>query len=389
MHSFVNSTCGQDDRGSSNPILKLKDSFADAISKAEKAVPRSQKFQILNNLRHKVTASAKTKHDPTQLLALANEYKRFRFYEEAIQLYREVAENDKYDSLSLMSANRWLSEIEFVANNNVKAAISHLQKAISFSPEKSVARGQLLGKLGSYYFISEQTAQMLDVFEQFNELPVAVKNAIPDSHLKANLYSGRFSDDPKKAAAFLKMASKIAEDRPDLFPADFVLSVFLERAEKLPWNAPERIENLVRVFENEKYAKTPQIRNVAVEILLAYYLDAGKEWKRFDRHAQATLELLASYESKAEKDSQTARLYCQTLGISVGGADENKKDWKRSKLTKDFEEWNEKVKLMQFYLPKGTSRSETKRIIEAFTRGSKLLNPGKPEKTQRKKQGRN
>ena len=273
----LSSTSIGQDKGLNTPLSNLQNKFADLLSQAEKKIPRSQKYQILNTVRHRLKAG-KQKDDAAQIIDLANQYKRYRFYPEAIQLFEEVAANSSNDDEYLMMSNRWLGEIKFVADDDVKASIRHFNKALTYSPKDSQARGYLLGRLGSYYFIDGQPNQMLSTFEKFNQLPKRVKIMMPDSHLKANLYSARFTTDKEASAKLFEKAREIALANPREYPPDLVLSIFSEQNSKLPWNSKERINRLLKLVENKAYAHEPKIREYALEVLMAYFLDREKQW---------------------------------------------------------------------------------------------------------------
>lgn len=389
---------GQDNRppldpGSSNPILKLKSRFSDALSAAEKAIPRSQKYQILNQERHRLKSNAQSQGDPRKHLNLAYEYLRFRFPEEAAQLLKDVVEMPSSKDEMLLEAHRALAEIEFVANDNLPAAIRHFEKAVRYAPTDSRSRGELLGRLGSYYLINDQVDEMKKVFTEFNRLPEKVKFGLPDSHLKANLYLGRFTDDPEAAQEFFDEAHRILAEQPDAFDPELVLSVSSEMANSKVWNSPTRIKRLAKLIDEEQFAGQTRLRQVIMEVFFAYFLEREKEWERFDRFVPRAIERLEKTGSQDDRpaDPEVQVLICEVVGIHAGAAEQARQKWDRKKSQETYRQSRAKMKQTQLYFPGGMTQEQQQQALDLFAAGHRLLrapqnqNSDQPEKDSDKK----
>lgn len=379
---FTVQTVGQDsehepDGGANDAISLVQNEITNVIAKLEKQIPREQQLQILAEAR----IQAESLQGEDQLMAtadVANEYLRLRFPEEAKQLYSKIAKTTQTPDLKI-AANRALSDIAFVADNNIGRAIEHAENALYEAQlhQLDFKVAELLVKTGSLYFINEQPDKMKDCFDEFLELPDEIKKEFPREHLKANLYIGRALRDSKdpKAADYFAAISPIIKESPEAFELDLVLSIEIEKHPRSkPWNAPERIEQLVKLFDDERYEAEPEICDVGNQIFWAYFLEKEKELRRFDDFSKRFLKKLDSFLEQQETRephvrTNIAQIASQTIGTYAFVCEKEKLKFDRDQLAEKLKQWMKTEKRLAGKFPLGVTRNEISNFVVAIREG--------------------
>lgn len=355
-------------------------------TRLEKAVPRKTKFKILLAEQKKLKALSDAKR-PASTMELADAFRQYMFLDEAKKLYRSVLEEPKADSRSTTKANQYLGEIAFVKDNDVAAAIDFMKKAIALAPDDSIQQANLLVKLGSYQFISEDTAGMLSSFQAFNALPDKIKQELPEEYVKANLYSARElkNRNPAEASKYFETAASVATEYPELFKSDFILSIYMENETALSrWNDPKRIKHLQKLFEDKRFKGEQRLNEIGLHVLFALFLKRKSDWKGFSEFYETIHDALTEFDKAHPNDVDTAQYSVQAITCYVYACEEAEKDFNRIGIKTEFKNWMEDAKQLKVYVPKGASREEVNIIASAIQMGAKsLMNDQSGEKKKR------
>ncbi len=382
LFCFVVPTFGQEpdhgsDDGSGDVVSLVQNGITNAIAKLEKRIPREQQLQILAEAR--IQAQSLKGENRTKAIAdVANEYLRLRFPDEARQLYTEVLETSDSPDLTI-DVKRALSDIAFVADNNIGMAIEHAEDALVVAQmhDLDLKFADLLIKTGSLYFIDEQPKKMKDCFDQFLELPDEIKKEFPRENLKANLYIGRALRDENDsgAAEYFAAIAPIIKSSPEAFELDLVLSIEIEKHPRSkPWNAPDRIEQLVKIFDHEEYEDEPGICDVGNQIFWAYFLETDHELERFDDFTRRYLKKLDSFFENREtlephSFSNIAQIASQTIGAYAYTGDKYRLKFNKEELAEKLNGWMQSEKRLTGKFPIGISRDNISDFVVAIRDG--------------------
>lgn len=357
------------DTGSTCPLDLIKDDISNYIEDAKKAIPRDQKYSILKRAEKSILGA----HDISakDALRLAHEFRQYLFFEDSRNLYEKVVESKKADQESRVIALRYLGELAFVADDDTPKAIKLMLRARSIVKENTDLHAILLANLGSYYFISEQTEKMREVYEEFIGLKESARNSLPDTLLKANLYIARVAKGRKEAEKYYDQAMKVIESKPDYFAPGLVLSVTVERYGKMRWNSPERIKLLVKLIKQPKNRKLSDVLPLAMDVYLAYLLEADKDWKRFDQFYHEISKLLDEQDQLQAKSKELPHRACQVIATYASLAKSQKKELNEVELRNEFLGWSKRSGPVKFYLPQGVTQKEVGQFQSIFASGLK------------------
>ena len=163
------------------------------------------------------------------------------------------------------------------------------------------------------------------------------------------------------------MESILEHSKEGTFELDLVLSLALESAPAGErWNAPKRIQKLLKLFNNKTFERETEICFVGNEIFWAYFLEREAQWKRYQDFEKRFSTLLAS---QSKDDKAIVPLQVQTIGAHAYACEKNNKPIEREKMVETLNEISSKIKRLDARLPNRISRQQRQEISTAIRDG--------------------
>lgn len=366
------------DKGADDIISLVRNELTNAILQLEKKMPKEQQLQVLAEMRLRVE-SLRGEDRAIATMEVANEYRRLRFPDEAQRLYRDILTISDSPNL-LIEVNQILAQMAFVNGGSANRAIQYSEKAVDIAKKNSFDQltATLLIQTGSYYFINEQPMEMKSCFDEFNSLPAEIKDNDPRGYLKSNLYVARELShiDPEEANRYRNRALDVLRRFPNKFDSDLILSVELENGSGVSnWNDPERIGQLVKLFNDKRYSKEPRICDVGSQIFWAYFVERQQEPRRFEEFAKSLVKKFDSFHEKLDsldihQRSSLVSIAPQTIGAYAFVCDEQQLKFDRKHLAKQAKLWIEEESQLSGKFPSGATRKQISSFVSAVRKGT-------------------